>query len=391
MMDKEEFEELVKKYLAGEASKAEETMLFEYYDKLQEQNLDWNTAEMGEQGNIRNKLYHQILQDIKHRERNKSFMPRRWMVAAAIMLAVLSSVLFFYQQFSHERAVAEKITLSSNKKDILPGENKATLTLADGSKIALDDTGTGELARQPGASIIKKADGQIIYNVTEPAVAHQGKAELAYNTIEIPKGSYYQINLPDGSRVWLNAGSSLRFPTRFTGAERAVALTGEAYFEVAKNKKIPFRVVSPKQTVEVLGTHFNVSAYADEPLLKTTLLEGSVRVLLPNETKGKLLEPGQQALVPAAGNSIAVQPVDVEAAIAWKNGYFMFVEEDLPSIMRKLERWYDIEVAYEGDLGNMKFGGIVSRSKSLAETLKILELTGNVQFKIAGRRVTVMP
>jgi transmembrane sensor len=215
--------------------------------------------------------------------------------------------------------------------------------------------------------------------------------KTVYNTIETPKGGQYRIDLPDGTMVWLNAGSSLRYPNRFAGQERKVALTGEAYFEVAKNKQMPFRVVSGKQVVEVLGTHFNINAYTDEASVKTTLLEGSVNVLLQETHQSELLNPGQQAVVKYNGSSIVVQPVKVEEAVAWKNGYFMFVDADLESIMRQLARWYDVEVAYEGNLGSLKFGGMVSRSKSIAQTLRILELTGNVRFKVAGRRVTVMP
>ena len=390
-MNTEEFKALVDKYLAGEASAEEERALFSHYDKLQQQNPVWDATRMGEEGEVQQRLYRNIVQQIKQREKRSIGAPLRWAMAASVMLAMLSSVLYFYWVPPKEEAVSEIAGRLPAGQGISPGGNKAVLTLADGARIVLDDAVTGELARQSGIRITKAADGQIIYQVADQAASDQAPAIKAYNTIETPKGGQYQVNLPDGTRVWLNAGSALRFPTRFAGRERQVDLQGEAYFEVAENKAMPFRVLSDNQVVEVVGTHFNVDAYGDEGLVKTTLLEGAVRIRHRQHRQARLLQPGQQALVREADQQIAVQDVDTEEAVAWKNGYFMFVEEDLKSIMRKLERWYDVEVEFVGEVEKLKFGGVISRSKSMEETLRILELTGNVHFKVAGRRVTVMP
>ncbi|MBF9252688.1 DUF4974 domain-containing protein [Pontibacter sp. 172403-2] len=391
-MNKEEFLTLMHKYLAGEASAAEEEAMFRYYDALQKQESEWDAAQMGEEEEVKKKLYNRILKDIKQREGKNEMFPIRWAIAASILVAMLTSVLFFYYHLHREQATAINIARPIAETDIQAGGNKAILILSDGSKIALDNAANGELAQQGGTCITKEAGGQLTYTKAEPS-ASEGVAESRtyYNTIQTPNGGQYQVILPDGSKVWLNAGSSLRYPTRFNGKERKVALTGEAYFEVVKNKNMPFLVTSREQVVEVLGTHFNINSYADEAFMKTTLLEGSVKVWLQGTSRPELLEPGQQAVIRYGGNAIAVQPVDVEEAVAWKNGYFMFVDEDLKSIMRRLARWYDVDVVYQGDIEHLKFGGIISRSNSIAQTLRILELTGNVKFKITGRRVTVMP
>jgi len=307
-----------------------------------------------------------------------------WASAAAVLL-IACSVVFVVFDKNKLQQVAQRKAL---KEVIVPGGNKATLTLADGSKIMLDDATKGEIAEQAGISITKTADGQIVYTTSNSNSEASG-SKLTYNTIETPIGGQYQINLPDGTKVWLNAASSLKYPTQFAANERRVELTGEGYFEVAKKgegKKIPFIVKTASQTVEVLGTHFNINSYMDENCTKTTLLEGSVRVSQNATTK--LLHPGQQSIVKS--NSFEVEKVDIESEIAWKNGYFDF-KEDIESIMKKLSRWYDIHVVYKMDKDpSLMFGGKVSRSKNIYAVLSIIEETGNVHFKVEGRRVTVM-
>jgi transmembrane sensor len=390
-MDKEKFVELVNKYLAGAASAEEENALFRHYDQLQQQDLEWDPTQMGEEGETRERLYHKIQGEIKRRERRWISPPLRWAVAASLVLALLTGVMFYLLAPRTDLAVSEKRARPLAGKDIAPGGNKAMLTLADGARIDLAQAAAGELARQAGIAISKAADGKIIYVVAEQKADRSLAAQQAYNTIETPQGGQYQGHLPDGTQVWLNAGSRLRYPSRFTGSVRQVELTGEAYFEVARNKAMPFRVLSHNQVVKVLGTHFNISAYETEATVKTTLLEGAVRISLQQGRQSKLLQPGQQAVVGDGAATISVQEVEVEKAVAWKNGYFMFEDEDLESIMRQLARWYDVEVSYAGEVEGLKFGGMVSRSKSLDQTLRILELTGNVHFKIEGRRITVMP
>jgi transmembrane sensor len=263
---------------------------------------------------------------------------------------------------------------------IQPGSNKAVLTLGDGRTIILDNAASGQLASESGTTIVKMKDGEIAYNASTTT-----REQITYNTIAIPRGGQYNLTLPDGTKVWLNAASTLRFPTRFTGNTREVELDGEAYFEVAKNQEMPFFVNAQEMKVKVLGTHFNVMAYKDEPEIITTLLEGKVK--LSSTTRNVLLAPGEQGLFSA--NNFKVKKADLNEAVAWKNGYFIFNGENLSAIMRKISRWYDVDIDYNTHNGNLTYTGSVSRFKNISEVLKVLSLTGTVKFEIKERRVTV--
>lgn len=311
----------------------------------------------------------------------------KYSIAAAFFVCILT-ILYFYIPPGDTGKVANTEGIQQN--DINPGTNKAVLTLADGSQISLTDAENGELTKQAGITVVKTADGQIVYET----VGAPSNQQSVYNTISTPAGGQYQINLPDGSKVWLNAASSLKYPTVFNGQSRKVELRGEAYFEVAKLKNeqpdgtegnLPFIVVSRGQEVTVLGTHFNINSYTDEPVVKTTLLEGRVKVI--SAAVSKILKPGQQAAV--AGN-IVVTDVDATLATDWKNGNFTFNDESIHTIMRKLARWYDIDVVYKGNVPDIYFGAEISRAKKLSEVLKVLETAGKIHFTIEGRRVTVM-
>lgn len=272
------------------------------------------------------------------------------------------------------------------QKDILPGGNKAILTLANGQTIILDSVSNGNLTLQGKTEIVKTGDGQLSYN----AAAIGG--EVYYNTIFTPKGGQYQLILPDGSKVWMNAASSLHFPTAFVEHERIVELDGEAYFEVAKNALKPF-IVKLKNgiNVQVLGTHFNIMAYVEEKEMKTTLLEGLVKV--SRGAAVAMLKPGQQAFA-QAGNTGAGIRVDknanVDEAVAWKNGIFQFNNADLKTVMRQVARWYDVDISYEGNLPEKRFTGKMARNLKAAELLSGIEYVG-VRFKIDGRKITVLP
>ncbi|WP_448634930.1 FecR family protein [Pedobacter panaciterrae] len=241
--------------------------------------------------------------------------------------------------------------------------------------------------------INKTADGQLVYTVSDSDPQGKNGAQL-FNTIETPNGGKYQVNLPDGTRVWLNAASLLRYPTKFSGSKRVVELTGEGYFEVAKLPgKIPFIVKSEGQEVEVLGTHFNINSYEDEGPIKTTLLEGSVRVIRSKSSwnapdNNVLLRPGEQSEL--GEQKINVKEVNTESILAWKDGDFVFDGDDLKSIMRKVARWYDVEVIYKGEFDDVKFGGLISRSKNISSVLGIMESTGKIHFVIEGNRITVL-
>ena len=244
------------------------------------------------------------------------------------------------------------------------------------------------LANQAGVSNQKTSDGKLLYSFSNSAntVSPETKENVIYNKIETPIGGKYQVNLPDGSKVWLNSSSSLRFSALFNGDTREVELSGEAYFDVSKNKSKPFRVITKDQIVEVLGTQFNINSYSDEGPIKTTLIEGSVKIIYKD--KVVLLSPGQQ-FQPKELVS-AVLEADTEEVVAWKEGYFVFKNEDIKSIMRKLSRWYNVEVSYSGDIPEVGFGGNISRSKDISEVLDVLQLTNAIHFKVEGRRITVM-
>lgn len=306
---------------------------------------------------------------------------RLWprIAAAAALFIVVGGGWFYVQQRNPEH-----LTANVYKNDIAPGGNKALLTLADGSKISLDDAANHQLATQSGNKVTKTGAGQLVY-----ATADQTRAVASsLNTISTPRGGQYQVTLADGTKVWLNASSSLTYPSGFAHTkQRQVTLHGEAYFEVAKDKQHPFIVKTDQQTVKVLGTHFNISSYEDDHTTKTTLLEGLVSVS-PAGKEAQVIHPGQQALL--KGDAIAVKETNTEEVMAWKNGYFRFNDEDIKSVMRKLSRWYNIDVYYEGEVSPEGFTGKISRFKPISEVLNALESTKTIHFKVEGRRVTVI-
>jgi transmembrane sensor len=304
--------------------------------------------------------------------------PRTWprIAAAASILLFISIGLYFFQHRSI-KVTSQQFTFN----DIAPGGNKAILTLANGRQIVLTDAQNGQLASESNAIINKTANGQVSYNV-----AGRSKSEIVYNTLSTPRGGQYRLTLSDGTIVFLNAASSLTYPATFTGNERKVTLTGEAYFEVAHHASKPFSVITTGQVVEVLGTHFNVNSYDDEPYIRTTLIQGSVKV--SGSTSQLILHPGQQSIL--MKQSLQVNEADIEETIAWTNGYFRFNDSKIESVMRSLSRWYDIDVIYEGSQTDEGFTGKISRFKNISQVLTMLEKTKAVHFKVEGRRVTVM-
>jgi len=299
--------------------------------------------------------------------------------AAAVLLLLATGAYFLlYHKASPEVAGSKK----HFKNDIPPGRNNAVLTLADGRQINLDSSASGNIARQ-GNTIIRKQDGGLQYS---PSMAG-GSGSETFNTVATARGNQYQLVLPDGSKVWLNAESSIRFQPAFTGAVRRVEMTGEAYFEVKHNNKMPFVVMANGIEVHDLGTQFNINAYTNESLISTTLVEGSAKVVKGAHTS--LLKPGQQAQVNGEGNIQLVKEADVEAATAWKNGQFMFQGNTIQSVMRQLERWYDVEIHYSGNVTKEEFVGAISRFQNISDVLTMLEKTRTVSFEINGRKVTV--
>ena len=307
---------------------------------------------------------------------------RRIAIAASVIGLLLISVFLLNDKIGKKETAKTGTDQQRFKNDVLPGSDKATLTLADGSTILLDEALNGTIAQQGNSKIIK-LDGKLSYDPT-----NKNSREIVYNTISTPKGGQYQLELPDGSQVWLNATSSIHFPTSFTGTARRIEITGEAYFEIAKNPNMPFVVTVNNSEVQVLGTHFNINAYNDEDNVKTTLLEGSVRFV--NDEHINILKPGQQAQLTKDGMTKVVSNVDVDEVVAWKNGMFAFENAGIETIMRQLSRWYDVEIEYKGKTDDL-FIAEMRRNIKLSDALKALELTGKVKFDIQEKKIIVMP
>lgn len=390
--------ELAGKWADGTITESEKTIFIDWYNRFDDRELLLST----EYAPLMERIEMEMLAHIRQRIAGDAsppslkqpgllfgLKPWRLSVAAAILAAIaITGVLLITNQKS-----APAPAMAQQKRpapaDIQPGGNRAVLTLADGSTISLDSAHTGNLASQGAARVLKIRDGELKYD----AAAASGHSTVSYNTLSTPRGGQYKLLLADGTRVWLNAASSIRYPTTFTGTDREVEISGEAYFEIAKNASMPFRVLTVSNpgdndpmTIDVLGTHFNVNAYGDEPVVRTTLIEGLVKV-----SKGKntaMLKPGQAAQVRKDGAVQQLSGVDLEAAVAWKDGLFEFDDEELPVILREISRWYAIDIEYAGAVPTDKFTGSVSRNTTLSGVLKILKLS-DIQFAVSNNKIIV--
>lgn len=301
-----------------------------------------------------------------------------WRMAAAAALAGILAGGYFWSRQGNKPKEPLAVSIPAKQNDVAAGKNTATLTLANGKKIILSGAQAGKLTSQAGAEVTKTADGSLAYHpVSNPAT-------VEYNTLTTARGEQYQITLSDGTKVWLNAATSLTFPASFAQlAERTVEVQGEAYFEVASDPAHPFRVKTGKQQVQVLGTSFNVNNYADEPLARTTLLEGAVKI-----NNAQVLKPGQQA-ISAPNGALKIVNVDTNGAIAWKNGYFEFKDENIYDVMRKIARWYNVEIIYEGDIPTDEMEGTISRYENVSKVLGTIEKAGILKFRITGKKIYV--
>jgi ferric-dicitrate binding protein FerR (iron transport regulator) len=383
-MTTEEYLLLYEKFLAGNCTEQEKELLAGYLDGFELEEYPWK-EEMGNKEQIRTEIYKRLQVQVKPGKRVLWMPVARIAAVAAVVLIIVTAGL--YRVFFHpsSQIPVEKKIAQLPGNSVKPGNNKAVLTLADGSEIVLDSTKNGLLTSKNGVEVKQTQKGQVLYTSSLPA----SRAGVSWNTISTPIGGQYQIVLGDGTRVWLNAASSLRFPITFEGAERVVEVTGEVYFEVAENSSKPFRVSFNGNTITVLGTHFNVMAYGDEAKSKVTLLQGAIRV--SNHTGQNVLKPGMQALVGDSNSSITIRKANLEEAIAWKNGYFIFDNENIQSIMRKVARWYNVDVTYHGGMTGKEFTGTVSRFENVSEVLAMLEATEIIHFNLQGRTITVTP
>jgi transmembrane sensor len=409
-MDKELLNRLTEKINEGSATE-EELNLFNAYmnhlvavnrrdtgdaNRLSTGDPDWAEMRPGGSESVKKELWSAIETNVfmgnsepVQQIATRIFPWKRIAVAASILL-VAGAGLWFYTNIPRHPDAGQDPESAQYATDIAPGKNTATLTLADGKPISLSDAKTGIVVDE---SKLAYSDGTVI-----PSSLRDEAKQSQLITASTPRGGTYQVVLPDGTKVWLNAASSIKFPSDFKGANRVVELTGEAYLEVAKDKAHPFIVESKGQQVEVLGTHFNISAYPEEGNTKTTLLEGSVRVssLSPSSLRGGTTRQSQQAITlrpnqqsTMTGSKIDIKTIDPTETIAWKDGYFRFNDEKIESIMRKVSRWYDVDVEFKGEITKEGFNGAITRYSSIRDVLEIMEGSKAVHFKIEGRRIIV--
>lgn len=388
-------QDLFRKYLNNRCSPEEVRALLAYFNipeneeqlrKLITENLE--SVDVDDDGSRWSSLTDQSLAVIKKQinaEPGKvvSLYRRSWfqIAAAAVILIGGFAVFSMIHKPNQEQEIVQA---DGSKQEIAPGSSKAILTLADGSTINLENVDNGTITQQGSTKISKPAEGQLAYSSL-----NEKPTGVLFNSMSTPRGGQYQLMLSDGTKVWLNAASSIRFPAAFTGSERKVELSGEAYFEVAKNVAMPFKVaVSGKGEVEVLGTHFNVNAYTDEATVSTTLLEGSVKVVALGSNESQIIAAGEQAQLNTNGQ-ISINKIDADEAVAWKNGTFNFNNADLPMVLRQVSRWYDLEIVFEGSVPQRQFSGEIQRDLKLSQVLKLLE-RNNVFSRVEGKKLIVL-
>ncbi|MGN8068544.1 FecR family protein [Mucilaginibacter sp. SG564] len=372
-MNRETIYSLIQKHQQGIATDAEKQALANWYSSVSSQDSEFPE----EEDDVHEEILMRLLDEIDF-QKKRSVNYKGWAVAASLLIMLTAGTILFFNKYK----TAQNQTIAQ-EHPIRPGGNKAILVLANGSKVLLTDVATGKIAQQSGSQITKTADGKLVYSANPNAVKN---TLPQYNTMQTPKGGQYQLLLSDGTRVWLNAESSIKYPVSFDSFnERRVELTGEAYFEVAHNKALPFRVVSNKQVIEVLGTHFNVNAYPDEQNTTTTLLEGAVKIIAGD--KNATLKPGQEADLTT---TFKISTVDPREAIDWKNGNFRFNEEPLESVMRQIARWYDVKIVYEDEsVKKETIVAVTTRFANLSALLKIMEQITNDRFIISGSTIRV--
>jgi transmembrane sensor len=389
-MNANQFSDLLQRYRLGTCSEEEKEWVEGWYNERR--NHIYNPLTEAEEEFVGERIYSNV-QEVFTAAAAEKVIPmwrkkRTWWVAAGTMMLMATAGYFL---LTHKDPISNIVqTPKPETRPVTPGGNKALLTLGDGSVIVLDSAANGALSQQGKTIVLKKQDGQLIYQSQ-----HNGNQDaVAWNTISTPRGGQYQVVLPDGTKVWLNAVSSLRFPAGFTGNERVVQLTGEAYFEVKKGTPFIVKIIPApggrEAEVEVLGTHFNINAYDDEPAIKTTLLEGSVSVSAVGNPQSAMLKPGEQVSLSHTSQLSQPIPVQTEGVVAWKDGRFVFNEAGVETVMREIARWYDVEIVYAGKVPAEKFEGEIPRNSNITEVFKILELS-NVHCKIEGRKITVLP
>lgn len=377
-MTREQLGILIRKYLSGTATEEEKLLLESWYQPNSELEVYISEGTENTEQDLHDKILNRLRATTQQQPAPVKLMPLwKKMVAAAAVLAVVSAGTWYLLHTNKKEAPKEM----AQQTEPLPGFEQAILTTSDGRKIELGKSGHSNIDEQNGVTINNNGS-QLSYTSGSTG------STVFFNTLEVPRKGIYSIQLADGTKVWLNSLSSLKYPTSFPGKERRVSIKGEAYFEVAKNQQQPFIVdVEGGQEIEVLGTAFNVNAYANENMISTTLLSGAVRVKAGKAAQ--MLAPGQQAQLSNAKIQL-INDIDASDAVSWKNGNFVCNGKDLKAILRQVMRWHDIEVEYQGNIQPELFAGTISRNMNLSELLKVLEITG-VHFSLRGRQLTVLP
>ncbi|MEO8962652.1 MAG: FecR family protein [Ginsengibacter sp.] len=384
---------LLEKYFAGTLTPSELDHLNQWYHSFNDDEIELTLDDHEKEDRLFERIKERLLETVRedqHKTARK--INRKWQIPVAAAIALLIFISVGYLVFSSKSSTSPVAQKTPDDKrsfnDIAPGSNRAILTLADGSPIILDSVSNGIISHQGNIKVRKLSSGLLVYVINDHHITENDEA--FYNKITTPRGGQYQVTFTDGTKVWLNAASSIRFPVVFTGKYREVDITGEAYFEVSKNRAMPFKVKANNSEIEVLGTHFNVNAYDDEAAEKTTLLEGKVKVYALDSQKqsSQFLKPGAQATINKDGKIIIKDHADTEEAVAWMNGFFQFKSADLKTILRQISRWYDVSIEYKEN-SDMRFTGQLTRNENVSQVLKELALTLEVHFKIDGRKIIV--
>jgi transmembrane sensor len=382
-MTREQAQDLLNKCQLDKCTTEEQALLDRwYFHEAAKQEAADGPANVIEEEQL---IWNRILQKIPE-DNNTRYLKKWYPIAAAVILICLSTGAYFlFKKQTINNLTAKNQSL---KNDIAPGGDKAVLTLANGTQVILDDAKNGSISQNASVKVNKTGNGVLVYHFNKNISGENIVGASEINTITTPRAGQYQIELEDGTKVWLNAASSIKFPQVFTDKIRQVELSGEAYFEVAKNKAKPFIVKANGVQIQVFGTHFNINAYSDNSSIATTLLEGSVSMTCSGATV--ILKPGQQGVSGKNGLPIKASFVDTEEVMAWKNGLFIFHDESIANIMKQVSRWYDVDVEYRDGAQNKEFGGTISKYRNITELLNNIQLTQTIHYKLEGRRVIIM-
>lgn len=375
-MSESELKDLLRRFREGTCTEEEKELLELWFDQTSVRS-DWKWTDAQAQEHTRQQMLNSIQMHVKETDlKPRRLWPYLSAAAASVALLLVSGAWWFLHSGNERDKVADY-----SQTVVKPGTQQAMLTLSDGSSVLVDGAARGVLSKDGDMTVLKTDQGNLEYRKDSEGQASDGR-----NTLLVPRGSTFKVTLPDGTIAWINSATRMTYPAGNTGSERLVELSGEAYFEVSPDKKRPFKVVSGGTEITVTGTHFNVNAYEDEKDVTTTLAEG--QVVVRREMEHAVLKPGQQALSSGSGK-LTVRKADVEGSLAWKEGYFVFDDMELRSVMKTIARWYDVEVVYEGDIPPQRFGGTFSKSKDLGGLLSYLGQLSNIHFKQQGKKIMV--